>query len=431
VKLLVVASLALLGCADRASPDDSSGGDLPLGDVQDDKSDGETDWGGALTCKDIPQLPALVNPHITVSLDGLTLHLTGDGYDKVFPIGPGRIDQTDTDAEFGESLSYEPVIRYGKSDFTINWAASTPCKTWWTDPETGAKSPVFAGLPFMSWSGNYAIHGPIDNFRAANGGNLRRGYVSHGCVRMEAADVLEVYARLNTVAVVPVHVQRAAERFASGKTVDVPAKWVGSQCAADADCNFAGGFCARNHVSNQGFCSARCTQYCGDKAGMPSTFCVADPDAAGKGMCVPKALDTNYACRPYDQFAPATLPRFNAPTVSASVCTPHSRGWVGDHCLADTDCTLGTSCKGATALAHGVCTIGCDKVCADQPGWADTFCAAVPALGAGGSCVRQCTPSSNGSECPADQACVAQGRNGQPGVTRNVCMPAALHVGPH
>ena len=63
-------------------------------------------------------------------------------------------------------------------------------------------------------TGNYAIHGPIDNYRAANGGNLRRGYVSHGCVRMAAADVLEVYARIKGVASVPVHVQREPERTA-------------------------------------------------------------------------------------------------------------------------------------------------------------------------------------------------------------------------
>ncbi len=427
MKSLLVASLAVISCADRASPAPDSP-DLPLGDVIDDKSDGEGDWGSALTCKDIPVLPALGNPHITVSLDGLTLHLTGDGYDKVFPIGPGAIDPTTTDAEFGESLSYEPVIHYGKSDFSINWAASTPCKTWWTDPDTGAQSPVFAGLPFMSWSGNYAIHGPIDNYRAANGGNLRRGYVSHGCVRMEAADVLEVYARLHTVANVPVHVQRAAERLANGTTVDLAAKWIGAACTADADCNFTGGFCAKNHVSNAGFCSARCTQYCADKAGMPSTFCVADPDAPGQGMCVPHAMDTNYECRPYDAFNVSTQPRFNQPSSTASVCAPRSRGWVGDHCLASSDCTMGTSCKGATAYSTGICTESCTQFCADQPGWADTFCAAVPALGGGGSCVRQCTPSSNASECPADMACATLARNGQPSVTRDVCVPKSASV---
>jgi hypothetical protein len=50
------------------------------------------------------------------------------------------------------------------------------------------------------------------------------------------------------------------------------------------------------------------------------------------------------------------------------------------------------------------------------------MCAAVPALGAGGSCVRQCSPSTNGSECPADQACVAQARFGST-TSKYICMP--------
>lgn len=77
---------------------------------------------------------------------------------------------------------------------------------------------MFAGLPFLSWSGNYAIHGPIDNFRAANGGTLRRGYVSHGCIRMPSADVLELYGRIKGVASVPVHVQRARDRKPNGSS---------------------------------------------------------------------------------------------------------------------------------------------------------------------------------------------------------------------
>ena len=36
---------------------------------------------------------------------------------------------------------------------------------------------VFAGMPFMSWSGSYGIHGPIDDYTAPNGGALRRGGV--------------------------------------------------------------------------------------------------------------------------------------------------------------------------------------------------------------------------------------------------------------
>lgn len=67
------------------------------------KADGN--WGYALECKPVPTLP-LANPKITISIDGLTLRLVGDGgsYDKVFPIGAGQIDLTPTDPEYRESV---------------------------------------------------------------------------------------------------------------------------------------------------------------------------------------------------------------------------------------------------------------------------------------------------------------------------------------
>jgi hypothetical protein len=421
VRRLLVAVL-LASCADSAVPSDEP--DLPLGDVEGDvKADG-TGWGSALTCKAIPNLPTLVSPRITVSLDGLTLHLTdpATGYDKVFPIGPGRIDQDETDPEYGESLTYRPVIDRGTGDFAITPASSVACKTWWTDPESGEKSPVFAGLPFMSWSGNYAIHGPIDNFRAPNGGTLRRGFVSHGCVRMEAADVLEVYARIHGVARVPVHVQREPERTADGRIVDIPQKWIGSSCTSDSDCNYAGGYCATNHVSNTGFCSAHCTQYCADKTGYPATFCAPDPDRTDAGMCVPRALDQDFGCRPYDHMTPQVVTRFHG-TTSANVCLPHSPGWIGDHCLADGDCNAGLSCRGATATSKGICTQSCTALCPDHPGWAETTCVNAPAIASGGSCLRTCTPSSNGSECPTDMKCAPEPHASITTQTRNVCVP--------
>src|SRR5262249_10395882 len=167
--------------------------------------------------------------------------------------------------------------------------------------ETGEKAPVFAGLPFMSWSGSYGVHGPIDNFQAPNGGNLRRGFVSHGCIRMEAADVLEVYGRIKTAPQVPVWVQREPERTVSERVDGEPA-WIGSECSSTADCNFPDGFCHTNPYSERGFCTARCSKYCTDKAGYPTTFCVTDPDAAGQGMCVAKVSTVNSECRPYDHF---------------------------------------------------------------------------------------------------------------------------------
>ena len=435
VKLLATVLLfsSLAACASDPSldDDDAEGGDLPLGDVsaEDMKADGN--WGAALTCKTPPNLPPLVAPKITVSLDGLTLRLTdaATGFDKVYPVGVGKVETDPTSGQFRESLSYWPIDRYAKNDFQITPSSIQPCKTWWTDPENGERTPVFAGLPFMSWSGSYAIHGPIDNFRATNGGTLRRGYVSHGCIRMEAADVLEVYARIKGVAKVPVRVQREPEKTSEGVKIDVAQKWIGAQCAQNTDCNFTGGYCAVNKLTQKGFCSARCTSTCADKPGMPQTFCVADPAAAAlgqaKGMCVPKVQAENFECRPYDHFQPVRLARFNQPSVSANVCMPASPGWVGDHCLANTDCKTGTTCAGASPGRPGVCTMACNQFCADQPGYADTFCAKLPTSFAptGGSCLRQCTPSSNAAECPSDMTCQQAMRFGSPAATKYVCMP--------
>lgn len=430
--LIALASL-FTSCAtdDEAPPPDATeepgtpGGDLALGDVSADDMKADGNWGSALNCKPLPNLPPLPSPKITLSIDGLTLRLTDAtvGFDKTFPVGPGQIETSPTEPSFGESLSYYPVYRTGGHDFQITPGTIQPCKTWWTDPATGQRSPVFAGLPFLSFYGNYAIHGPIDSYRAPNGGTLRRGYVSHGCFRMEAADILEVYARIKGVAKVPVHLQREPERTVERTRVDAPQKWVGSACRADGDCNFSGGFCAANKYTGQGFCSARCTQYCTDKPGQ-TTFCVANPSDATSGMCVPKATSVNHGCRPYDHMKEtAGTPRFRAPGVVATVCLPGSGGWVGDHCLTASDCGSGTTCKGATLTQAGVCTMACDRLCADQPGYADTFCAAVPSLGATGSCLRQCTPSSNAAECPSDMQCGVASRQGQTAIRKTVCLP--------
>ncbi len=435
MKLLCSLSIltALAACAADDSSmdpsDDEAGGDLPLGDVSADDMKADGNWGAALTCKPLPNLPRLVSPKITVSIDGLTLRLTdpATGYDKVFPVGVGKVETDPNSGQFRESLSYYPIARYAKNDFQITPSTIQPCKTWWTDPENGERTPVFAGLPFLSFSGSYAIHGPIDNYRAANGGNLRRGYVSHGCIRMESADVLEVYARIKGLAKVPVHVQREPETTVERTKVDVPQKWIGAQCTTNTDCNYTGGFCAVNKLTQRGFCSARCTSTCSDKPGYPSTFCVSDPSAAAigqsKGMCVAKAVTENFECRPYDHFQPVRLARFNQPAVSANVCMPASPGWVGDHCSSNSDCKTGTTCKGAAADRPGVCTMACSQFCADQPGYADTFCAAMPSLASGGSCVRQCTPNSNASECPTDMTCSPAPRFGQTSIVKNVCTP--------
>ncbi len=416
--------LALAGCATQPSDISDNGepmaegDDLPLGDqLADDKAD-RGGWGSATTCKEIPDLPVLPHPQIVISIHGLTLHLfdTTVGYDKVFPIGPGAINQEASSSIRGESRSFYP-LRNGTQDFVVDRSRSTACKMWWTDPDTGAQSPVFAGLPFLSWSGSYGIHGPIDNYRAPNGGNLRRGFVSHGCVRMESADILEVYAR--TIGVrLPVHVQREPERNEEGVRTDLAKRWVGAECSADSECNFDGGFCHANEMGGRGFCTMRCTSSCADRAGAPETFCIADPSVDGQGMCVPKASGVDYLCRPYDHFIVKTMPRNNQPRVTASVCIPGSPGWIGDRCEAASDCRPGLGCEG------GVCTQSCTNSCADLAGYATTTCVDDPndRLGDGGACARRCIPTNNGAECSADSACVSLNRNAT-ATPVNVCIP--------
>jgi hypothetical protein len=140
-------------------------------------------------------------------------------------------------------------------------------------------------------------------------------------------------------------------------------------------------------------------------------------------MCVAKAQSENFECRPYDHFGVVRATRLNS-TVAANVCVPRSPGWVGDHCRDASDCTNGTTCRGATATAPGICSMDCTQLCPDQPGWADTTCASVPSLASGGSCVRRCTPSSNGSECPRDMTCGTAAKFGAPTIKRSVCLPA-------
>jgi hypothetical protein len=425
MKRTLAPTLAILVAACAPADDDPGAGDvdLSLGDLSDEDMKDDGVWGAALTCKAIPVLPPLPSPRITISIEGLTLRLTDTsvGYDRVFPIGVGQIDTRAGSSTRGESLTYWPIKNYKKNLFYLRPSTNVACKTWWTDPDTGQRSPVFAGLPFMSFSGSYAIHGPIDNFRAPSGGNLRRGFVSHGCVRMESKDVLEVYGRVKHHAQVPVWVQREPERTATER-VDVDPPWIGAECEADADCAFADGFCHRNPYSGRGFCTARCSRVCTDKPGYPTTFCVPDPDAPGQGMCVAKVAAVNAECRPYDHFEPLVAARHTQATVTASVCLPGSPGAIGDRCFFTSDCDPGNVCAGATGGRAGLCTQACTRTCPDSPGSATTFCVSQPALG-GARCLRTCTPSTNAPECPAGTRCVQRGRNGEPATVKHVCEP--------
>jgi len=321
-------SATLTACGpDLGERDGQDGQELPIGDDVDVKADGS--WGPYPTrCKAIPTRTPLTAPKIFVSLNGLTLHLTDapSGLSRVYPIGAGKINRNAGETTTGKSLSMYPLLSTKKQDFTIVTADVNPCKIWWTDPDSGQKSPVFAGLPFLSWYGSYGMHGPITGYTAPNGGQLQRGFVSHGCLRMEAADVSELWAYVRKVKTVPVHVQPEVERDASGLAVDVPQKWILSECRVDADCNYAGGVCLRSAstaATAPGFCSARCTSTCADRYGYPTTFCVSDGKSPAQGFCTARSSDFNAGCVRHAGFkSVASVARYNQPSVTTAACVP-------------------------------------------------------------------------------------------------------------
>lgn len=443
---IALSTAILLAACDGEAPDEppaqapepaaAAFDDLPVGEVEEMKADG--DWGHATTCKPIPDLEPLVDPRVVISLDGLTLHLwdaAGD-YDRVFPIGPGVIEE-------GESLTPEsihrpegvfwarmddPPVVDGPTPGEARWGWNHECRMWWTD-EDGSKVPVFAGLPFIRLEGprtnGYGIHGPIDRFTRENGGSLRRGYVSHGCVRMEAADVVELYARMRGHRV-PVRIQKAIERRADERAVDVPVedRWIMSECAADTDCAFEGGFCKTNPYSGRGFCTQRCDRYCPDKDGHPGTFCVEDADAPGEGICAVKPSTTyNNGCARYASFRQVDdVPRLGQSAVKRDVCAPATDGWIGDRCLADAECE-GRVCSPLAEGGVGICTEPCDLYCPDKDGAAGTFCVDAPesaAVAEGGMCMARCTSN---QDCALGTTCEEEPRRGQAWITRGVCVP--------
>jgi len=293
--------------------------DLSIGEVE----GAVGDVGAATTCKPIPKVDPLKDPEIVISLDGLTLHLRDRAgtYDRVFPIGPGAIEDGKSKTPVGQFYTGSNTTEVKDTQFGYYY----PCRMWWTDPDTGKQSPVFAGLPFIRLAGTptagYGIHGPIDGFTASNGGSLRRGYVSHGCVRMAAEDVVEVYGRIHAHSRTPVKIQREIERLPSGAAVDLASRWIGAECKSDSDCNYPGGFC-RASSSGVGTCTLPCTHGCPDRRGEAPTFCVKDA-TTGAGMCVPQSSTTfNFSCARYERRLVAATAARPDKTATALVCRP-------------------------------------------------------------------------------------------------------------
>lgn len=414
----------------------AGGEDLGLGGVENPKADGF--FGSATTCKPMPALEPLNDPAIVVSLDGLTLHLwdRAGSYDRVFPVGVGAIEDgvslTPTSTELPTGTFYtktdEPPVDDGPTPEQGRWGWNQRCRMWWT-AENGVKTPVFAGLPFIRLAGHptsaaYALHGPIDNYTEPSGGTLRRGYVSHGCVRMAAEDIAEIWALLQGRRA-EVRIQKPVERLEGGEAVDLE-PWLLSECASDGECGFSGGVCRENPYTGRGFCTRACTRSCPDRAGHATSFCAPDPDGeAGVGYCTSKADPVrNNGCERHAGFVAAEGVQRPDGSAAATVCVPGEQaGWIGDGCLADDECASGR-CVPVSGGPRGVCSEPCERFCpdSDSPAHAATFCVAAPASmpAEGGLCMAQCF---NDDACPEGMACQEAPRFNQSNVTRKVCLP--------
>ena len=102
--------------------------------------------------------------------------------------------------------------------------------------------------------------------------------------------------------------------------------FIGSPCADDADCDYAGGLCVGEAPG--GVCTAACDQLCPDRDGYPVTFCV-DADALPadsrlpEGACVSRCDLGAYpreGCRA--DYGCDLEPRFNEPETVRYACLP-------------------------------------------------------------------------------------------------------------
>ncbi|MDD5090719.1 MAG: L,D-transpeptidase [Candidatus Wallbacteria bacterium] len=134
--------------------------------------------------------PSEADLKITVSLRGLTMHVLceKEGFDRVYPVGVG------VKGSSGKSIT--PTC--GKKGVPAFRTHYDPKNREFYMPKRWSPS-YFGGFPFIrlniknsDGAYTYGMHGPITQ---KSGGEwyLQRGYVSHGCMRMRAGDVKELY----------------------------------------------------------------------------------------------------------------------------------------------------------------------------------------------------------------------------------------------
>lgn len=203
----LLATLAITGCFDGEPYDPEDGSGYEGVDEDNDPNTVMDDGKSDAPRYTIPtDLPELVEPEIIVSLNGLSVHLFDrhTGFSEVYPTGVGEKNS--------RGVSYTPAGHFQTGDDTTD--------AWWyvgrrTNPE------YFDGLPFLrltienhEGANTYAFHGPITN-------PLKRGFVSHGCMRMKPNDIIRLFWIAKKHPSIPVSIQTEVEYDAEGKKVDV------------------------------------------------------------------------------------------------------------------------------------------------------------------------------------------------------------------
>ena len=167
-------------------------------------------------------LPDLQRPEIIVSLKTKTVHLfdRATGFSAVYPTGPGQLG--------ADGTSITPSGFYQTHSNTED--------SWYFIGRRYAPS-YFGGFPFLrldilnsDGAHTYGFHGPI-TYSCEGGGSgcdledrtwfLVHDYVSHGCMRMEVDDIVELFWSVREIPSVPVAIVDGFERDAAGDIVDL------------------------------------------------------------------------------------------------------------------------------------------------------------------------------------------------------------------
>jgi hypothetical protein len=118
----------------------------------------------------------------------------------------------------------------------------------------------------------------------------------------------------------------ASQPADAGEMMPVEDRFIGSPCAADSDCNYAGGVCLTDGFP-MGHCSLPCDRLCPDLDGFPTTFCVSVSDlpSAGPitspGACVSRCSFPDFpenGCR--EGYGCVDIARVNEPATVRNAC---------------------------------------------------------------------------------------------------------------